>query len=257
VASIDTDNRPLPEASADLGQFYEAIASTGQNAGNLRFYIDFLFDGAPVTGRRMLDVGAGDGRFSFYAACAGAREVVSLEPGGAGSRHGQSGLEFERLARRVNAPAVRLVRQTLQDFENDGSPYDIVLLHSSINHLDEDACIHLHRDAAARERYARIFAKLAALTAPGGTLIIVDAARRNLFGDLHITNPLARTIEWPKHQQPKLWAELICPAGFEQPVIHWTTFNTLRRPGRILLGNPAAAYLTLSGFCLTLRRAAT
>jgi len=257
VASIGTDIRPLPEASADLAHFYEVIASTGQSASNLRFYVEFLFDGVPVTGRRMLDVGAGDGRFSFYAACAGASEVVSLEPGGPGSRHGQSGLEFERMASRVNAPAVRLVRETLQDFQYGGPPYDIVLLHSSINHLDEAACIDLHRDATARERYARIFAKLAALTAPGGTLIAVDAARRNLFGDLHMTNPLARTIEWPKHQQPKFWAELMCRAGFEQPVIRWTTFNTLRRPGRVLLGNRVASYLTLSGFCLTLRRAAT
>jgi 2-polyprenyl-3-methyl-5-hydroxy-6-metoxy-1,4-benzoquinol methylase len=63
-----------------LDRYYDAIARTGRNPGNLRFFVEYVFEGVDLTGKTVLDVGAGDGRFSCYAAAAGAREVVSLEP---------------------------------------------------------------------------------------------------------------------------------------------------------------------------------
>ncbi|HWH55690.1 MAG TPA: hypothetical protein VNT04_08955, partial [Gaiellaceae bacterium] len=46
------------------------LAETGESADRVRFYCDYLFDEIPLQGKTMLDVGAGDGRYSFYAACA-------------------------------------------------------------------------------------------------------------------------------------------------------------------------------------------
>ena len=86
-------------------------------------------------------------------------------------------------------------------------------------------------------------------------MIAADAARRNLFGDLGIPHPIARSLEWEKHQSPKLWASLLEQAGFESPQIRWTAFNTLRRPGQLSLGNRVAAYLLMSGFVLRMTRA--
>jgi len=40
--------------------------------------------------------------------------------------------------------------------------FDIVLLHASINHLDEEACIRLQYDDQARRRYGLIFQRLSA-----------------------------------------------------------------------------------------------
>ncbi len=254
-----TKTSEAPRASvADVGgweRYYQAVEDRRRRPSNVRHYMEYLFDGVPLSGVRMLDVGAGDGRFSFYASRAGAREVVSLEPGGAGSSQGETARRFQRFAAFVQDPAVRLDGHTLQDYQPDGDPFDVVLSQSSINHLDEQACIRVHRDPAARAEYLRIFEKLAALTVGGGTLIVADVARRNLFGDLHVKNPFAPTIEWQKHQPPRLWAELLGEVGFTQARIRWSTLNSLRHPGQVLLGNRIGAYVTHSSFCLTMRRA--
>jgi SAM-dependent methyltransferase len=221
--------------------------------GNLRFYLDGVFEGIDVRGKRVLDVGAGDGLHALYLACRGAERVVALEPEAAGSRTGAR-QRFEQLAEQLGVSSVELCPETFQDYDALGERFDIVFLHSSINHLDEEACIELHRSAVARGRYRPLFAKLASLTAPSGRLIAIDCSRRNLFARLPLTNPVARTIEWEKHQPPQLWASLLEEAGFRDPVIRWTTFNSLRRPGRLLLGNAAAAWLLTSSFSLVMTK---
>jgi len=221
--------------------------------GNERFHCEWLFDAVELQDRTMLDIGAGDGRYSFYAACAGAKRVVSLEPEGEGSRTGmQDG--FERARSLLGLQHVEFEAKRLQDYEARGATFDIVLLHSSINHLDEPACIRLPDDPAARETYRSLFGKLAALSAPGGTLIVTDCSNENLFARLGIKNPVAPTIEWHKHQKPEFWAGMLAEAGFASPRIRWMSFNTLRSAGRRLLGNRPAAYCLTSAFCLTMLR---
>jgi SAM-dependent methyltransferase len=223
------------------------------NPGNLRFYVNYLFDGIDFRGKAMLDVGGGDGMLSFYAACAGAAKVVCLEPEGAGSATGVNDA-FEQTASFLDQAEVQLLPQALQDCEFEDASFDVLVLHQSINHLDEDACIRLRRDSEARRSYEQLFGKLASLARPGAALIAMDCAQRNLFADLHITNPITPMIEWHKHQSPKLWAHLLAQAGFANPVIRWNSFNTLRTCGRLLLGNRFAAYCLTSTFCLTMER---
>jgi hypothetical protein len=67
-------------------------------------------------------------------------------------------------------------------------------------------------------------------------------------------NPFCRSIEWHKHQSPKVWAELGCEAGFCRPVITWSCFNALGALGKWILGNRIAAYFLLSQFCLHMER---
>jgi SAM-dependent methyltransferase len=232
---------------------YFDIAEKGLASGNLRFYVNYLFNRIDFRGKTMLDVGGGDGTLSFYAACAGAQKVICLEPEVAGSATGMNAA-FNRTASFLDQGKVKLLPHQLQDYESGGDFFDILLLHASINHLDEGACIRLRRDSEAQSSYEQLFDKLASLARPGATLLIVDCAQRNLFADLHLTNPFVPTIEWHKHQSPKLWARLLAQAGFVNPVIRWNSFNTLRTCGRRLLGNRIAAYCLTSAFCLTMER---
>jgi 2-polyprenyl-3-methyl-5-hydroxy-6-metoxy-1,4-benzoquinol methylase len=201
----------------------------GRNVGNLRFYLDYLFDGVPLAGRRMLDVGAGDGLYSFYAGAAGAERVVALEPEAEGSTVGATG-KFSRVAAALGLDSVELRRETLQDFDAGPERFDVVFMHAVINHLDEPATMAIRRDEAARETYRVLFSKLASMGAPGAKLIACDTSRSNLFAHLPIRNPLQPTIEWEKHQAPETWARLLEDAGFGDARIRWNSLNSTGWP---------------------------
>jgi hypothetical protein len=62
----------------------------------------------------------------------------------------------------------------------------------------------------------------------GGTFILMDCSSRNFFGDLGITNPMEKSIEWFKHQPPELWCGLLLESGFVAPRISWPSGRYLR-----------------------------
>ena len=222
-----------------------------RRTGNLRFYLDYLFEGVDLRGARVLDIGAGGGRFTFYAAAAGAARVVALEPEADGSDTGVT-TQFEQVRDRLGVDSVELRHETLQEFDPGDELFDVIFMHASINHLDEPATMRLHTDEAARQVYRELFAKLAGMGADGAKLVASDASRHNLFAKLPVRNPLQPTIEWEKHQPPETWIGLLEEAGFAEPRVRWTTPNALRRPGRVLLGNRVAAWLSEGAFCLTM-----
>lgn len=144
---------------------------------------------------------------------------------------------------------------TLQDFRWDGEPFDLILLHNSVNHLDEEAASTLHRDPAAAERYRAIFRQLGGLATPEARLLLADCDRYSLWRFLPgLRSPVAPTIEWDKHQTPQRWAALARSGGFEWERLIWTSFNRLGRPGRWFLGNRLAAFMLVNHFGLWLRK---
>jgi SAM-dependent methyltransferase len=208
-----------------------------RNVGNLRFYLEYLFGGVPLAGRRVLDIGAGDGVYSFYAAAAGAERVTALEPEAAGSAAGVT-RRFSRLGEALGLDSVELRTESFQDFDAGDERFDVLFLHAVINHLDESATTQIGRSEAARQTYRSMFSKLAAIGAPGAKLIASDASPNNLFARLPIKNPLQPEIEWD--------------AGFSDARIRWNSINTLRRPGRLLFGNRVGAWVLDGAFCLTM-----
>jgi hypothetical protein len=239
-----------------LEKYFSCVSEEGvyPNRRNLEFYLRFLFDGIPLAGMSVLEVGGGAGTLSFYAGCAGATRVVCLEPEAAGSSTGVA-RKFRRISERLGLRQVRLEPTLFQSFEPDGETYDVIVLHNSVNHLDEEACIALQHDPAARARYRVIFEKMGRLANGGAHLLLADCSRYNFFSVLRVKHPFTPEIEWHKHQSPRLWAALLSEAGFGRPRIRWASFNTLRTPGRILLGNRIASFFLTSHFCLTMIKA--
>ena len=246
----------MPEQLLD--RFFET-ASTHKlfsSRDNLEFYLDYIFKDIEFTDRTMLDVGGGNGIFSFYAACKGASRVVCLEPEADGSSSGVTGtfLEVRRLLG-LDSCVTQLPVPLLGYGEPD-CRFDIILLHNSINHLDEQACMDLLRSEDARQKYAAIFRRLASLMKPSGEIIIADCSRYNLFNSLGVKNPFVPQIEWEKHQAPSHWAALLAETGFHPLATRWSSFNRAGHIGKAILGNRLGAFVSTSHFCLTAQKTA-
>lgn len=244
----------MSDDDAVVQDFYHAASRLYQSQARLRLYLDGLFRNVPLEGRRMLDVGGGNGMLSFYAAVQGASSVVCLEPAAAGSNPAISH-EYETFESGIRSSQVVQLRNcTLQDFSGDNRSFDVLVIHNAINHLDEDACARLHKDVEAQHRYVQLFRKLFTLAAPSAHIVVSDCARNNLFGLLGLRNPFAPDIDWRIHQQPRLWVRLLQQVGFTGPRIRWNMPTRLGRAGQAVAGNWIGAFVTTSHFTIVVRR---
>jgi SAM-dependent methyltransferase len=253
---IPSRRRATPRRTARGDAFLSTLRRVGAIRGErmTEALMLSLFRGVDFQGRRVLDIGGGEGVYSFYAATMGASEVVCLEPEAAGSLGGEATM-FERIHAQFPHLPVRLVGKGVADYE-DTTRFDIVALIASINHLDEPACERLHKDENARATYRRMFAHIASLTKVGGRVIIADATRHNFYAMLGVTNPLCPTIEWEKHQSPAVWASVLQEAGFSNPRISWEPLYRMGPKVQALLSNKIAAWFLKSCFRLEVERCA-
>ena len=86
-------------------------------------------------------------------------------------------------------------RTRIQDYDADKKTFDIIILHNSINHLDEETCINLLNNKWARDRYKSIFININKLASENAKLIITDCDRKNFFALFRFRNPFAKEIE--------------------------------------------------------------
>lgn len=237
-------------------EYFRLLQELGEtrSATATRSFLESLFANVDFRGKRVLDIGGGDGMYSYYAALRGAREVICLEPGGDGSGC-WTAATVERLQAEMPHLPVRRIPRTMQAFD-DAEGFDVFLSMASINHLDEPACERLHADPAARAAYRSVFRQLQRLARPGARVIILDCARHNFFAALGMKNPLCRTIEWHKHQPPQLWAALLREEGFVAPTIRWEPLYGFGPLARRLLANRFAAFFTKSVFRLEMAKPA-
>jgi len=241
----------MPVDSPPPLERYDAVLrEAGIDAIRYRSYLERLFSGVPLRGRRVLDVGGGSGFISFWVAMQGG-QTTCLEPSADGSNPHMSA-SFRRLAAALADLEVTLDPRSFQAVGPQDA-HDVVLVHNAVNHLDEKACVALPDDEDARRTYARIFGELRAITRPGGHLLVADCSRRNIFGDLRVRNPFVPDIEWHLHHQPSLWRAFAADAGFVDPEIRWNAMTRTGRVGEILLSNALGAYLTQSHFTLRMR----
>lgn len=218
----------------------------------LEFHLNSFFGRIDFNNKNFLDIGGGIGLHSFYAASKGARQVLCLEPEVDGSEMHMHE-KFNYISKALNYDNVVLKNSTFQSYLFHDK-YDIISLHNSINHLDEQSCVNLLTDKSSYENYQIIFRKIYNIANKNTILLIGDCSNFNFFAKLKITNPFSPTIEWSKHQSPETWTSLLKEAGFTDPKIVWSSFNRLGRPGRFLLGNRFIAFFLQSHFCLLMKK---
>lgn len=251
-----TMSRSADVTERALGQLCELYAAEGlvATASRLRTYLDHILGGLRFEDAMVLDVGSGTGAIAAYAALRGATRVVALEPERAGGTKGARSLSARLFDAMDVASRIELRDESLGDFSPAVASFDIVLLHNSVNHLDENACMRLGWDEDARRTYAALFARIAALARPGATLFVCDCSPRNFFAALRLRNPIALTLDWRKHQKPGAWIALLREAGFTDPHVSWTPPSRLPRIARRLAANSLVSYFTTSHWSLTMTR---
>lgn len=230
--------------------FQRLLCSTPliHNSNNYIFYLNRLFRFIDFHDKRVLDIGGGCGLISFYASLCGAREVICLEPEAAGSFDDIS-KQFAKMESFFSNHPVRFCAESLQEFDpREQEPFDIILIHNAVNHLDEEACSVLHISDKAQKTYCDLFAKIASMSSSNARLIISDWSRYNIFPFLGLKNPFVPTIDWHLHQPPIVWSKLVRKAGFEVERIRWHAFSGLRSFGTFFLAKPVAAFFTTSHF---------
>src|SRR5690348_5307148 len=238
----------------------EQIRRMGQKMGVWNHGFDFarfarqLFRDIDFRNRTMLEIGCGKGMLCLWAAMHGARHVVGLEPLAEGCYDSSECHQaFQSMARQLDLPQARILPTTVQDFDCPANYFDVVLSVASINHVDEKSCVALGKSTGAEKEYQKIFRNIARMMKPGAKLIIMDAGRRNFFGDLGMRNPMSPHIEWFKHRQPEYWAQLLADSGFGQADIRWSSGKLLRYAGIGTLPQ-ALSYFGQSIFRLELTR---
>ena len=127
-------------------EFFEAAQEDGlthHRPSVARLYLEqVLFRGLVLAGKTVLDIGGGAGLYSLYAACMGADSVVNVEPILDGSSSKSHDL-FRQFCSRYGLDNALLLDWTIQDYMECAGSFDVVIMHDSINHLDEAAYIQL------------------------------------------------------------------------------------------------------------------
>jgi len=233
------------------GQVMDKLERAGPYAGyatgaRYRMRGSFLFDGIPLAGAHVLDVGCGRGAWSMWAALHGAQRVVGIEPGADGSSQGS----LDALRRSIGILGIEKQVEARSEFlhklRRPDVPYDVVVMHNVINHVDEEAVIVLHQDREAWRKYVTLLQDLRSRMRVGCWLIVADCARDNLWPRLGLTSPFVPTIEWHKHQNPDTWIEVFSQAGFRKVDLRWSPLQPFPR----LTANWLVQYLTCSHFVL-------
>jgi cyclopropane fatty-acyl-phospholipid synthase-like methyltransferase len=191
-----------------------------------------LFEGIDLRGKNVLEIGCGKGMLCLWAKVQGANHVVGLEPLEDGAYDSpQCFKDFNAVVSDLGLRNIELLPTRIQEYRKTVDHFDLVLSIASINHLDEKSCIELKINNLAHDRYAALFNHVRQLMTDSGTLLVVDATNRNLFGDLNLRNPFNRNIEWFKHQEPESWAQLLTDCGFSEPRISWLAGHWLTSLG--------------------------
>lgn len=200
---------------------------------------------------------------TFYAAVKGAEKVVCLEPEFDGSSSGmiKKFNEFKSALlssseTHLSASEIEHLPLTLQDYlkQIKNNEYDIVVLHNSINHLNEEACISFRELESSYNTYKEIFKEVYDKMKFGGKLIVADCSCHNFFNSIGVKCIFNPTIEWHKHQAPQTWVSLLGEIGFKKPKIEWSSPNRLGKAGRVIMGNSFMSYLTQSHFKFTMEK---
>ena len=190
-------------------------------------YLDWCFEGVDFRDKSVLDIGGGNGIYSFYSRLKGSSSVLNLEPFAAGSTI----FDFDG-TEAIDNLSISVSNQTIQDFSSN-EKFDVIILHDSINHLDELMFEKIDQDKNKFSEYKKLVNKIVSLLTSDGLIVVTDCSKRNFWGDLGLKSPFAPTIDWHLHQTPQL-VEKLFEDHLVKTKLRWSPFKRFGYFGRVV-----------------------
>lgn len=251
--------------SEDELQLRDAYAKTREKYGraaklhsfeHLKRRCDELTYGLDIRNGSVLDVGAGAGFFSAYAAnCLGVEHVTALdewEGHGSVSVNHDIILELKELLNRKDVLDVAKFR--LSDFETK-KKFSHVFMVNTFHHIVETT-MSLYEDSESMLSAERELRHVREMMSDQGLLVIQEMSSLNLCPIPKYRKAMSGIDHSSKHS-PDEWMEAMRRAGFSKIEVRYRLPINLPENGllRLVFNNRLASLLTDSSYILTARSA--
>ena len=234
--------------SKEFEHIYRGLKLSHHPFSRMLKYLSWCFRDVDFHNKSVLDIGGGNGIYSYYSRYKGSSSALNLEPFASGSTK----FDLDE-GEAIGQLSISVRNETIQDF-NSTKKFDVIILHDSINHLDEAMFEKIHTDKSKFSDYKKLVNKIIGLLSDDGVIVITDCSSKNFWGDVGLKSPFAPTIDWYLHQRPQLVEKLFENHAFKSK-LRWSPFKRFGYFGRLLsLLGYIPSYFMQSHFNLILRK---
>lgn len=196
--------------------WYETNIAIGRDSfEKYQYHLNKQLSGLDFKGKRILEIGCGQGAVSLYMALfVGADVVVAMdENAGEGSNVGVLST-LEGAKNHFELDNIDIVEL---DFLKNSFPdghFDIIISNNALHHVITPGLISKNEDI--RYKYVTLFTEIYRLLKPGGVLSIYEYSRKCFWRWFPLKPKKFYTIDWEIHPTTREWESVIKSANFEK-----------------------------------------
>ena len=225
-----------------LSKFATILDLDGQWLDRQVYYVDNYLFPSDIAGKRMLDIGGGDGFLGLYNRIVRGASSISIidsydSHGGKGGH--ESGYDnMMEIIQRHKIENVDVIKSDIRDVKLSSEQFDSVYARNSFHHIFGH---YRTEDSEIVELMVSIHGSLV----PGGSLIIGETSRNQVWRFIPpIRNRMANGPWIHKKIAPKRLKRCATSAGFTSVAVRWYTLYKLRSLKPLLSNQAANAFMT-------------
>ena len=225
-----------------LSKFATILDLDGQWLDRQVYYVDNYLFPSDIAGKRMLDIGGGDGFLGLYNRIVRGASSISIidsydSHGGKGGH--ESGYDnMMETIQRHKIENVDVIKSDIRDVKLSSEQFDSVYARNSFHHIFGH---YRTEDSEIVELMVSIRGSLV----PGGSLIIGETSRNQVWRFIPpIRNRMANGPWIHKKIAPKRLKRCATSAGFKSVAVRWYTLYKLRSLKPLLSNQAANAFMT-------------
>ena len=225
-----------------LSKFATILDLDGQWLDRQVYYVDNYLFPSDIAGKRMLDIGGGDGFLGLYNRIVRGASSISIidsydSHGGKGGH--ESGYDnMMEIIQRHKIENVDVIKSDIRDVKLSSEQFDSVYARNSFHHIFGH---YRTEDSEIVELMVSIHGSLV----PGGSLIIGETSRNQVWRFIPpIRNRMANGPWIHKKIAPERLKRCATSAGFTSVAVRWYTLYKLRSLKPLLSNQAANAFMT-------------